>query len=220
MTTVLWGNVNPGHVSSEYCASLARFMSYDSKERQVLRNYLPWKASGCLDLYRNMVVEAFLATDNEWLWFVDSDIGVEVDTLYMLLDTADPAHRPVVSGIYPMLLNEGQRPSIFYRGMDEQRQKITMIPFDTIPEDEVITVDGVGAGCLLLHRSLLEAMRNVFPPQKPWFDMGTFDEVPYGEDFTFCMRVKQMGYDITVNTHALVSHQKEVRLSFNTKLEV
>lgn len=216
MTSVVWGNLNPGTVSSEYCSALVAFLAHDSQHRQVLQKYLPWKSSGCLDLYRNMVVEQFLDnTECEWLWFVDSDIEVEPDTLYKLLDSADPATHPVVSAVYPMLLNEGQRPSIFYRGFNPKFQKVTMNPYDSIPEQELISVDGTGAGCLLIHRSLLQAMRTIYPPEKPWFDMGIFDGVPYGEDFTFCMRVSQMGYPISVNTTALVHHHKSVKLSLS-----
>lgn len=195
-------------------------MAYDSHNRREFQLYLPWRSSGCLDIYRNFVVEKFLTTEHEWLWFVDSDIEIANDTLYKLLDAADPATHPVVTGIYPMILNEGQVPSIFTRGYDEKVDKVTMMPYLTLPDSPTIEVDGCGAGCLLIHRSILTTMRTIFPPEKPWFDMGIFDQVPYGEDFTFCMRVAQMGYKPLAVTTAHCSHNKTMKLTVPTSVKV
>lgn len=216
--SVLIGNINPGEVKSDYMVAIWNFAQYDRENRQLLRGYLPWRASYLLDIYRNMVVEQFLSeTEFEWLWFIDSDIEIFNDTLYTLIDSADPTSIPVISGIYPMAGKNGEsHPSLWYWGEGETENRMSMTPCLTIPEpgpNGLVKVDGVGAGCLLLHRSLLETMRTVYPPAKPWFDMGVFDGIPCGEDFTFCHRVKQMGFDIYAHPSALVNHFKEFKLT-------
>ena len=55
----------------------------------------------------------------------------------------------------------------------------------------------------------------MYPKRKPWFDMGLLppDDVPIGEDFTFCERVRQMGFPVMVQPAALVDHYKNVKLT-------
>lgn len=214
---LLIANVNPGLVTSDYMVSTLNFTLHDIKNRKILRGYLPWRAGALLDIYRNMVVENFLMQeDMEWLLFFDSDIEYDEDIPYMLIDAADPMSRPVISGIYPTLDETSTvRPALWYRGEAEDG-RIKMLQYATIPEPnyaDLIQVDGLPAGCLLIHRSLLETMRTVYPPAKPWFDMGVFDNVPYGEDFTFSMRVTQMGYPLLAHPEALVNHFKSIKLT-------
>lgn len=219
MSGVLVGNINPGYVTSDYMRSLMDFMIYDINHRNLFKAYLPWRSSALADIYRNMVVEQFLSTDLEYLWFLDSDIEIDNSTLYKLLDTSSPT-RPVVSGIYPTIDKYGQtHPSLWYRAKKDG--KMTMIQYEKLADltpqidngVEFYTIDGVGAGCLLIHRSLLEEMRHHFPPAKPWFDMGTYDGIPYGEDYTFCMRIKELGISPVACPTALVDHYKEIKLT-------
>lgn len=215
------GNINPGLVSSDYMAAVLGFVTHDSKDRAVVRSYLPWYSSGLLDICRNMVVKTFLDTsDHEWLWFLDSDIEINNSTLYSMLDVASPDERPVVTGIYPIASKNNEiRASVYHRVPDpELGGKIGMVPF-TLDElsDPVVDVDGCGAGCLLIHRSILLAMQDIFPIEKPWFDMLIFDQVAYGEDFTFCMRVHQMGFPVTCATDARVNHNKTIKLALPQK---
>lgn len=216
---VFVGNINPGYVTSDYMRSLMDFMIYDINHRNLFKAYLPWRASALADIYRNMVVERFMDTDYEYLWFLDSDIEIDNSTLYKLLDTISPS-RPVISGIYPTIDQYGQtHPSLWYRAKKDgkmtmiQYEKLSDVPMSYDGDIEYYKVDGVGAGCLLLHRPLLQEMRSHFPPAKPWFDMGVYDGIPYGEDYTFCMRVAELGYPITACPTALVDHYKEIKLT-------
>lgn len=213
---VLIGNVNPGFVSSDFMASIINFMVYDSHERQMFRGYLPWQASACLSIYRNFVVSAFLATDYEWLWFLDSDIGIDNHTLYRLLDAAEAFDSPIMSGIYMSLNNRGEmKPCLYYAGIENGKN--TMVQYDEVPEPTlgygVAEVNGVGAGCLLIRRDVLVSMEKTYGQPKPWFDELIYAGVPYGEDLTFCKRASDLGYPILVNTTTHVSHQKTVKLT-------
>src|SRR5262249_60080424 len=48
---------------------------------------------------RNYLVQEFLASGMDWLWFVDTDMQFEADTLDRLLPPADPELRPVLRGV-------------------------------------------------------------------------------------------------------------------------
>jgi len=77
----------------------------------------------------------------------------------------------------------------------------------------VVDVDLVGAGCLLVHRSVLESL----PPSDPnrgkrWFDWRVDMQhlLPPGEamseDFTFCLNARKHGYKILVDTSIRCRH--------------
>lgn len=195
------------------------FMQFDSKNRNVFKGYLPWRASALADIYRNMIVEQFLDTEFDYLWFLDSDIQIDNTTLYKLLDLAESGSYPVVSGIYPTIDQYGQtHPSLWHLGIKDGLE--TMIQYEKLQDVELkgdhYEVDGVGAGCLLLSRNLLLEMRscNKFPPAKPWFDMEIYkSKVPMGEDYTFCLRVASLNYPIVASPVALVDHYKEIKLT-------
>lgn len=83
------------------------------------------------------------------------------------------------------------------------------------PPGATIEVDRVGAGCLLVHRSVLESM----PPQRPeagkhWFDWrvdmrgvpGTIEYECSSEDFTFCDHYRKMGGKVLVDTSIVCRH--------------
>lgn len=210
---VMVGNVNPGLVTSDYMKALLDFMLYDLQNRQIFRGYLPWRASSLIDIYRNMIVDQFLTqTDDDYLWFIDSDIVIDNTTLYSLVDTCEEFGFPLISGIYPTVDQFGMvHPSLWRLG--EENGRTTMVQLKDVPNEPLVEVDGVGAGCLLIHRSLLEKMRAEYGPAKPWFDMGVFFGIPFGEDYTFCMRVKEMGFPIMANTKVRVDHFKELKLT-------
>ena len=131
------------------------------------------------DMARNVVCGKALELGAEWVFFLDSDVIPPRDAVLRLM-----SHRqPVVSGVYcrrspphglPVMIKNGQWVTQFVSG-------------------SVIDVDVVGAGCLLIHRTVLGAL----PPLderrgKRWFDWRVDMQhlLPPGEamseDFMFC----------------------------------
>jgi hypothetical protein len=76
------------------------------------------------------------------------------------------------------------------------------------PPDCVLEVDLVGAGCLLIHRRVLERM------PRPWFEweIGRGDIDPakkrgaMSEDFAFCMNAKRAGFKVHLDTSIRCDH--------------
>lgn len=153
------------------------------------------------DHARNHAVQQFLASPFEWLLSLDSDVVAPPDTILRLL-----AHnQPIISGMYcrrspphsvPVAIKNGQWLNGFQPG--------------TVQE-----VDLVGAGCLLVHRSVFEKV----PPTRPdgskrWYDwrvdckgLNLFpEESCLSEDFTWCVHVRKFGYKVLMDTSIACKH--------------
>jgi len=165
-----------------------------------LRGVQGWTATTGqpFDMARNTCCMRALESGAEWLFFLDSDVIPPPDAVQKLL-----ARRvPLISGVYcrrspphgvPVAIKNGQWVTKFTVG-------------------ELMEVDVVGAGCLLIHRSILEKL----PPQRPghhWFDWCVDlpkELAPYGtmsEDFTFVRHVKHvLGIPTLLDTSVLCKH--------------
>jgi hypothetical protein len=150
------------------------------------------------DHARNAGAQRALDMGVDWLFFLDSDVIPPADAVRRLISR----RKPIISGIYhrrspphgvPVMLKGGKW-------------------IESYPANSIIDVDLVGAGCLLIHTSVL---RNL-PPQregKHWFDWRV-DRVaidPPGtamsEDFTFNLHARTVGgYKIFVDTSVVCKH--------------
>lgn len=156
------------------------------------------------DHARNVGVQHMLASGAEWLWFLDSDVIPPPDACRRLM----ARNRPLISGMYCR-----RSPPEGVPVMMKDFKWVTDLPHD--PRNPLVEVDLVGAGCLLLHRSLLEQYPKVAGPRpgKPWFDwrVDMQGHLPreecLSEDYTFCRSVQQkLGVPILVDTSIRCRH--------------
>lgn len=165
---------------------------------------------------RNEIVSQFLdATECEWLFMVDSDMGFAADTVDRLIKSADAKERPVVGGLCFALRRE--KPGEFYG------QKYVVVPtcyelVDTdvelgfrslvdYPRDSLFQVAGTGAACLMIHRSALETLRGSYGDI--WFDHITHPRgVTFSEDLSFCIRLAAAGLPLFIDTSVRTTHDK------------
>ena len=64
------------------------------------------------------------------------------------------------------------------------------------PKDELIKVEGVGMGCMLMKLNTFDKL------QKPYFEF-TYKEDSqdwYGEDFNLLKKLRDLGYDVLIDT--------------------
>ncbi len=167
---------------------------------------------------RNRVVKAFLDnTDSDWLLMIDCDEQLTTEAFDLLINTAHDKERPVVSGLvfaafdahkhlYPKPL-----PAIF------QDSPEGFLPLHRYDKNSVFEIDACGTGCVLIHRSVLEKMREMADPnQGPdwcWFWDGPIEGKWVSEDLLFSRRIRQLGFPIHVNTGAVLPHEKSYWLS-------
>ena len=159
---------------------------------------------------RNYLVQEFLASGMDWLWFVDTDMQFPADTLDRLLSVADPQTRPVVGGLCFSLKGREICSTLMQKNADGASYSIAI----GWPLNDVIEVDATGAACLLIHRGVLERMRDAFPGPNHWFADEVHDGMDIGHDVVFCERVKSLGYPVCVHTGVGIGHLKVEQYDF------
>lgn len=161
---------------------------------------------------RNVVVQNFMErTTADWLFMIDSDERLELETWKRFLETADFPHRKVVSGL------------VFADFEDENGNKT---PIPTIysqtsnglqaihgyPSDQIIEVDAIGTGAVMVHRSVLQLMQDNATEHQgkdwAWFVEGAINQTWYGEDILFSRKLKSLGVKIFAHTGAICAHYK------------
>ena len=150
-----------------------------------------------IDSNRNKMVEDFLKTDFEWLYFWDTDVVIQ-DPLFFdkLLETSEKMDAPVVSATYVKKNDSDEYVTL-------KLNKDGGMPNFKVGElGEPQYVIATGAGSLMIHRSVLEEMK------PPYFEINPSSiggrEMP--EDYYFCLKVKDLGYKIALDTRIDTYH--------------
>lgn len=175
---------------------------------------------------RNRMVRGFLEdTDAEWLFMVDTDMVFADDTVDRLLKSADPVERPIVGGLcFSYSVRPDDRPGRvdviptiyeYARVMkDGEEYYVGFVENKEYERDALNRVASTGGACLLLHRSIMEKMRdeigeNWFSPLTHATGDGGRSRI-YSEDFSFfvrCMQMKIVAYvDASVKTGHIKGH--------------
>ncbi len=147
----------------------------------------------------------------DWLLWVDSDIALTTEVLKKLWDTADKNDRPVVTGTY-FISKENERslmmpmPALF----DEVGQSFAYR--HPLPTDAVIRVDSAGFGLLLMHRSIVPAMREKHSGQSLFAELPGAGDRYASEDMQFFRKMKAAGIPLYAHTGAMVKHMKRFAL--------
>lgn len=216
--SVVVSYLHPGTVESAFHESLLNTYTFDLMEGH---KHI-WNGGGKISVHsganitraRNSVVRRFLdETDADWLWIIDSDMVWQPDALEQLLHNADPVERPLVGGLCfgqkaPMedpSLGMAPFPTLFF--MNEEAQTFMSWEY---PENQLYPVDATGAAFLLVHRGLLEIMRERYADKAPfiWFSEEVYRGKHFSEDIVFCLRAKAVGSPVLVHTGVKVGHVK------------
>ena len=224
---VVLGWVCPGTVSSRFMDSVLRSVfagigevQLGNREDYVVAGYRFIESGPRIAAARNNLVRGFLespAYENvEWLLMLDADMIFDESLLPALFqdvrDTDGSLKRPIVGG----LCFGGGRERVFptmYEIVDPKENNGDAVRvIEEWSEGAAVEVDATGAACLLVHRSVYETMLERHGEPVPWFAESIYKGVEFGEDWTFCLRARVMGYPIIVNTNAKVGHQKPIVL--------
>lgn len=195
---VCW--LDDGEVAGPFCESVLNLITVGSLNRTVTA-WARLETGPVLDKARNDLAERFLQSNADWMLMVDSDMTFQPDLLDRLLERADPEERPIVAPLCYSVNQDGPFPVIF------RRKANTYTMYGNPPLDEFIQVDGVGTGCVLIHRNALERITGMGWPGR-WFDHLMLGEHPLGEDVSFCLRARAAGVPIWVDTGLPVGHVK------------
>jgi GT2 family glycosyltransferase len=155
---------------------------------------------------RNGIVRTFLkSADSDWLWMIDTDMVFKPDALELLLEAADPVDRPIVGGLCFGKALDGFVYPTLYKLNDDENAFQYMHDYD---RDSLVQVDATGAACLLMHRSALEKVREIYTEPMEWFQDIIWQGLDTGEDITFCLRLREVGVPVYVHTGVHIGHVK------------
>jgi GT2 family glycosyltransferase len=191
--------------------------------------HIPVTSSAVVARARNRIVKEFLevnesGTPIDWLFMIDTDMVFSPDIVDRLVEAAHPEQRPIVGGLcfsYMADLSMKFWPTLYaWIPGTERLRRLT-----TYPPDTVIPVGATGAACLLVHRTVLQAMKEKFPPPRRWFNETPFYEKDddgeilwetgdeYSEDISFCLRAQSLGFPVHVHTGIRVGHVKDFEIN-------
>jgi hypothetical protein len=185
---------------------------------------------------RNLLVKNFLATEAEWSFWLDSDTvpplndpGASYSRFGAREDLCKPeffrvhasdklqsCQKTIVGGIVPdrrpgnkMIIQPDLNPR------NEADKELVRALKKTGPQNKVIQVDYVGAGCLMVHRSVYEDIMKKRPelaspdPKEPFgffnytqSEKGQF----YGEDIAFSRLAAECGHPSFLDLSVWCSH--------------
>ena len=221
---VVVANVHDRTVTYSFYHSMMELMHNDAHNHQRV-----WRA-GYIDMSystdglaesRNTAVVKFLEEKQaDWLLWIDTDMGFPDDIIERLMAAADPVERPIVGALaftWRHQKSDGMggwrclaTPTLFDWGHGDDGEMGFIVRVDYHP-DAVQQVAGTGSACVLIHRSVFEAILEKYKPLgQMWYDrvpnpaMGKV----ISEDLSFCMRANTVGKTVWVDTSIKTTHMK------------
>jgi len=208
---IVIGWIDAGDTTGDFAYSVSMLAAYEMSKQRLLTiiriRHGPQMPEG-----RNLIVEAFLETDAEWLMMLDSDMVFDLKLIDQLMETADENTAPVVGGLCFGVNQEfGQFPTL-YKMVDG----LPTIMLD-VPDEKIVSVDATGAACVLTHRTVFENNRR--DGKHTWFHRQwvmpteTHPGGILGEDVSWFWWLKGRGIPILVDTEVDVGHVKPTIVS-------
>ena len=173
-------------IEAETVGSLVNMLSYT---RGHTLFYLPSMGNTTVHESRNYLVSASYKKlpDFNYILFVDADMVFPPNTLETLLE-----YKKEIVGVLYTERIKGKAQNIFkYNSSND-----TYSRYNIVPTGELHKTGAIGAGILLVERSVFDKIRN------PWF----FYDVDKSEDVNFCHRARMCGFDIYCDTKLIIGH--------------
>ena len=165
----------------------------------------------------NKVVKDFLSTDGDYLWSCHNDVCYHPDTLPRLLSWDKPLINALVfmrngpslphiwksydeHKIYIMRVNDTRE--FFMRHPESHRTWGPQV-LQPRPDDALAEVDFTSTSCTLIHRTVLEAIKEKYGEE--WFLMDD-DYYGGGEDRRFFERAREVGFPAYVDRSCIAGH--------------
>ena len=149
---------------------------------------------------RNRLVQMFWDSGCDYMLCVDSDLGWDPNAVMRLIE----ADKDVSGGVYPTRDKSGFN----FRPAVEPSGKIVMCK-DTL----LLQMEYIPSGFLLIKRNVIATLRDKYPelyycPKDVntdqtsgycFFNTEVYDGEFWGEDYVFCRRLREAGFDIYVD---------------------
>ncbi len=205
------GICSPGQWHAMFATSIIDI----ARSQSQLGQLISLEGSGVISRLRNQVVATFLEkTTDDWLLQIDTDEILSVEHFKKLIAAADKDERPIVSGIVHAAWDTDNLypepvPCVFKVG-DDQTGLHAMHEY---PEDSIVEIDAAGTGCILIHRSVFEKMKENQDKVNEGDMWCFYRDMPVhqswvGEDILFSLRVKALGIKMYCHTGVQLPHKR------------
>lgn len=158
------------------------------------------------DYARNKLVDEFLATDCDVMWFMDADIAPPNTIVEMITQHWD--EWKLAGAPYPLFLTPTghDMPKVVFAVYEDLGHGYHCA---SVPTSGTAFVDGIATGCIFIKREVIEKL------EKPYFEFKYHPETREmleGEDLGFCRKVNKLGYKFFIDYSMTCHHFKKVNL--------
>lgn len=154
------------------------------------------KAGSLIYTSRNDLARMAIQIEADYVFWLDSDMVFEPDTLVRMMDTLKKNDLDILTGLYFRRVPP-YSPVLFDR-LDIEDEVCKWSEFKDLP-DSLFEVGGCGFGCVLMKTDVFFDVQtkfgNMFAPI-----------ANNGEDIAFCWRARQCGYKIICDPTVLCGH--------------
>lgn len=199
-------------VSSKLAISLASFCvkAQDHGVQIQISNI-----SGCsvVSRVRNLIAQDFIKSDCTDLMFIDADINFQADDIFRLMAWASDPKKGIVGGV-PTARKKGK---VYISTLDQDEDGgIYMNAMGLVKAKRLATA------FMLIRREVFEQMQEKHPELKymddrvenpnpdklcySFFDFKSTPEGYIGEDYVFCDRARELGFEIWVDPTIKLGH--------------
>ena len=175
-------------VIEEFCWSWAQMVQYNSEYMVNEAGVVHYDRTKVSLQYvsRNTLADRFLG---DWLLMIDTDHAFDPDILMRLLRKMEQYKVDVLSALYQSRWEPHQ--PVMYKWRVGRFEPIALWELD--PGEELLPVDSVGAGTLLIKRNVFDRISKELSDQP-------FDIIPpWGEDHSFFRRLMRLGIKVYVD---------------------
>lgn len=147
-----------------------------------------------VDVNRNIIARQFLASDCDYLFWIDSDIVPPHGALETLLSANCD-----VTGALVQAMRGQDLITLLLKKKNKKFELVKPLP------DQLQEVDATGFGCMLIKREVVQKLID----QDGYFCRFHYDKkgnVTFGEDADFCDRAQKLGYKIMIDNRVFTSH--------------
>jgi hypothetical protein len=147
--------------------------------------YVFFDSSTILLNQRENLIKKAKEVNSDYVIWIDSDMMFPATTALRLL-----AHNKDIVGCNYMKRSKPLKP-VAYTDLTNWD---SFLPLE--PKDELVKVEGVGMGCLLMKLNVFESI------SKPYFEF-TYKEDSedwYGEDFNLLTKLREKGHEVLIDT--------------------
>ena len=155
---------------------------------------------------RTTLAQQFLGCDSEWSFWIDDDMILPSETLVHLLEVAKENEAKIVSAHYYQRLPPYK--PVCFRSVGNK-----YLDFAYVDPDKVAVVDGIGFGCVLIHKSVFEKIGADSFRFKFYEEQNRY----MGEDIYFCEKASKAGFKIWVDGKFVVGHIGAPEIVFRRK---